>query len=214
MTFSKWPLFSNVIGLQFRISGLTKRQTKKYFFCECSKFFRNLTGEILHWIHFIKVTGLLSIIYILQKSHPKSLYIFFTGYSQNYTENGIYCKGFLWVMLELLKLLESTCNSLHFNKVTEESSQFDKNSIMQVAMIQKVALPEIPRNYLLTTIAGFLKMFWKFSKMSREGSVTETLYSKMQALPFMFSKFWKISEITRAVRFLFTEAGASKFPIE
>ena len=33
------------------------------------------------------------------------------------------------------------------------------------------------------------------------------------ALPSMFVKFWKISEITCAVEYIFTEAGAIRFSI-
>ena len=49
----------------------------------------------------------------------------------------------------------------------------------------------------------------------------EFLYSKLQAfqlqppaLPCMFLKFWKIPEITFAVKFLFTEAGSQRYSTE
>ena len=49
----------------------------------------------------------------------------------------------------------------------------------------------------------------------------EFLYSKLQAfklqplvLPCTFLKFWKISEITFAVKFLFIEAGSQRFSTE
>ena len=82
-TFAKGSLLCNITGLQFRIYDLTKKHSKKNVSCKCSKLVGNLLEEGLYWSHFIKVTGLLSRIYILYKSHPKSLHTFFREHSQN-----------------------------------------------------------------------------------------------------------------------------------
>ena len=44
--FAKRSLFSNVPGQQFRISGLTKKHTKKNASCECSKLAGNLPEKV------------------------------------------------------------------------------------------------------------------------------------------------------------------------
>ena len=48
-------------------------------------------------------------------------------------------------------------------------------------MFQKAVPLEIPRNSTLTGVAGFLKVSFKFWKMSRKNSVMEFLYRKLKA---------------------------------
>ena len=43
---AKLSLFSNFTGLQFRISVLTEKHTKKIFSCECSKLVVNLPENV------------------------------------------------------------------------------------------------------------------------------------------------------------------------
>ena len=69
-------------------------------------------------------------------------------------------------------------------------------------------------------VAGFLKVFENLDNV-QEKLCYVVPFSKLQVfklqpttLPCMFLKFWKIPEITCAVEFLFTEAGANRFSTE
>ena len=52
--FQNCPFFSNVTGLQSRISNFSKNKLQEKFPCECSKIVGNLPGKEI--FHSIKVT--------------------------------------------------------------------------------------------------------------------------------------------------------------